>query len=91
VERERLELERIRRKEKEETCALLPASRASTQATADALAEAQSSDPEAMLRLLTTEELGGAAHEPAIPARRRSLRASPPARAPFIPSFPSSS
>jgi VIT1/CCC1 family predicted Fe2+/Mn2+ transporter/rubrerythrin len=62
VERERRELAEHPEEEKEEL-SLFYQLKGLDQATADALAEEQSKDPEAMLRVLVNEELGGAAHE----------------------------
>jgi len=59
VERERREIAEHPEEEKEEL-SLFYQLKGLDQQTADALAEEQSRDPEAMLRLLTLEELGGA-------------------------------
>src|SRR5256714_14820901 len=59
VERERQEIIEHPDEEKEET-SLFYQLKGLDPATADALAEQQSHDPDAMLRLLTVEELGGA-------------------------------
>jgi VIT1/CCC1 family predicted Fe2+/Mn2+ transporter len=62
VERERRELSEHPEEEKEEL-SLFYQLKGLDQATADALAEEQAKDPDAMLRVLVTEELGGAAQE----------------------------
>jgi VIT1/CCC1 family predicted Fe2+/Mn2+ transporter/rubrerythrin len=62
VERERREIDEHPEEEREEL-SLFYQLKGLDQATADALAEEQAKDPEAMLRLLVSEELGGAAHE----------------------------
>jgi vacuolar iron transporter family protein len=58
VERERQEIATHPEEEKEEL-SLFYQLKGMDETTADALAEEQSKDPEAMLRLLTIEELGG--------------------------------
>jgi VIT1/CCC1 family predicted Fe2+/Mn2+ transporter/rubrerythrin len=62
VERERQEIVQHPEEEKEEL-SLFYQLKGIDPATADALAEEQSKDPEAMLRLLTIEELGGVRSE----------------------------
>lgn len=59
VERERQEIAEHPEEEREEL-SLFYQLKGLDQATADALAEQQAADPEALLRLLTVEELGGA-------------------------------
>ena len=61
VDRERRELADHPEEEKEEL-SLFYQLKGLDEQTADALAEEQSKDPEAMLRLLVAEELGGAGH-----------------------------
>ena len=68
VERERSEIAEHPEEEKEEL-SLFYQLKGFDRASADALAERQSSDPEAMLRLLTAEELGGAAAEAGNPGQ----------------------
>lgn len=62
VERERREIEAHPEEEREEL-SLFYQLKGLDQATADALAAEQANDPEAMLRLLVAEELGGGAQE----------------------------
>ncbi|MGA9762099.1 MAG: VIT1/CCC1 transporter family protein [Gaiellaceae bacterium] len=68
VERERAEIAAHPDEEREEL-SLFYQLKGLDQASADQLAEKQSGDPEAMLRLLTAEELGGAAHEAGNPGQ----------------------
>lgn len=68
VERERSEIAARPEEEKEEL-SLFYQLKGLDRTSADALAEKQSGDPEAMLRLLTVEELGGAAGEAGNPGQ----------------------